>query len=178
MKIVWLILSVVLIFLAIFLGYFGAFATIQVEKNVVNEIFFVKERVTGDYSQTPVVQDRLFGQLQKDSIVSTKGIGIYYENPEEVQTEELRSDIGCVIEKDDVGLLREKTGYDLDTLPSGNYIIAEFPFRGTLSVIFGVIRVYPKLTAYAEKHDLELSYGVELCDVPENKMIYMMRIAE
>jgi len=178
MKIVWLIVSVIFIFIAIFLGYYGAFTPIHVQKESKDQIFFVKKTVTGDYAQTAKVQSDFFVALQEDLILSTKGIGIYYDNPKDVAIDDLRSDVGCVVLKTDTAKISTLFKYELAKLGAGDYIVAEFPFRGSLSVFFGVFRVYPKLTAFAEKNGLTLGYAVEICDVPNEMTYYMMRIAE
>lgn len=178
MRIFWLILAVVIIGVAIFFGYFGAFKPIKITEIELGEFYFVKKSVIGDYAQSGAVQMELYEALANDSIASTKGVGIYYDNPDTTPKEELRSDVGCIIDAKDTTKVQMLFKYELAKMDAGKYVSADFPFKGQLSIIFGVLRVYPKLAQYLKKHQLLSDYSVEIYDVPQKKVQYMFRLQD
>lgn len=176
MKVLWLVVSVVILSVAIFLGYFGAFTPIKVELKEQEEIYFVKKSIVGDYAQSGTVQAELYKSLLADSIETTNGIGIYYDNPQEVPVHELRSDVGCIISVEDTSKIHMLFKYEVAKLNRGSYITADFPFKGQMSIMFGILRVYPKLDTYSKENKLDIDYAVEIYDVPGKKTTYMMRL--
>jgi len=135
----------------------------------------VYENLTGDYKQSPVIMDKVYYSLLKDDKIETyKGFGIYYDNPQKVETSELRSEIGCILEeKDSLKINDLKNKYNIKTYPKGSYIVTEFPFKGKISVIIGLLKVYPKLADYVKKHGYNENGAVmEIYDTPNKKIVY------
>ncbi|HCO68693.1 MAG TPA: hypothetical protein DIT04_13175 [Dysgonomonas sp.] len=166
--------------LAGFYAYYGGFDEIpvRVEKQGGETIVF--EKVTGDYSQTPLYTDKIYNSLlNEDNLETTRGFGIFYDNPKDVETEKLRSEAGCIIdvELDSLQQARLTEKYNLKTLPESNYIIAEFPYKGSVSIMVGIFKVYPILEKYAEQNGLTAAGPVtEIYDVPGMKIVYRQEI--
>jgi DNA gyrase inhibitor GyrI len=159
-------------------AYYGGFKTIVFTTEEQGGETVVYEEMTGDYSQTPKVSDKIYQSLLNDEkIATTKGIGIYYDDPKVVEKSKLRSDIGCIIEGVDsatVAQLAQK--YRVKTLPKTRCLVTEFPYRGMMSVMIGVMRVYPAFEKYCSQNGLPENFVTEIYDVPNKKIIYRREI--
>jgi hypothetical protein len=168
------ILSLALILLAIYL-YFGGFSKIELQITEQGGETLVFEEITGDYKQSAVVMDRIYHDLLKNENIETfRGFGIYYDNPKVVEIEKLRAEAGCILETNQlkhIPKLEEK--YKIKTLPITSCVTTEFPYRGKLSVLLGILRVYPAMHKFAQFKELgELGEVVEIYDIPNKKIIY------
>ena len=174
MKIVLIILAVLVVSLIAVYAYYGGFKNISFSVEKQGGEFIVYENLVGDYSQSPKVSDRVYYALLNDEkIETTKGIGIYYDNPKNVAKDKLRSEIGCIVENADsatVARLAEK--YLVKTLPQSEFVVAEFPFKGKLSALFGIMTVYPALDKFCKEQGYAESPITEIYDVPNKKIIY------
>lgn len=174
MKIVLIIIGAFILFLVCLYAYYGGFKKISIRVEQQGGETIVYENVTGDYSQTPQYTDKVYyALLNDDKIETTKGIGIFYDNPKKVDKVKLRSEIGCVLDRIDSGTVRKLSDkYQLKTLPEGEYIIAEFPLKGSMSFMAGVLKVYPALNKYCAEHGYKDGPITEIYDVPNKKIIY------
>jgi effector-binding domain-containing protein len=170
----FVILGLAVILLAVYI-YFGGFAKIELQIAETGGETLVFEEITGDYKQSAVVMDKIYHDLlEKEDIETYRGFGIYYDNPKEVEIDKLRADAGCILEDSLLKHIPELEGkYNIKTLPTSTYISTEFPFRGKLSVLLGILRVYPALQKFAKSNQLDnLGEVVEIYDIPNKKIIY------
>ena len=174
MNIVLIIIAVLAILLIAVYTYYGGFSKISFRIENQGGETIVYENVTGDYSQTAKVSDKVYyALLNEEKVATTKGIGIYYDNPKIVEKDKLRSDVGCIVENiDSATLTRLAEKYQVKTLPQGNFVVAEFPFKGKLSVLFGVMKVYPALDKFNKENGYIESPVMEIYDVPNKKITY------
>ena len=180
MKIVLLIIIVLIITIIVTYAYYGGFKKINFSVEEQGGEILVYENMIGDYKQTPTVSDKVYYSLLNDyGIATTKGFGIYYDNPKEVEKSKLRSEIGCIVENlDSVTIDKLSNKFQIKTQPFKNYITTEFPFKGKLSVMFGIMKVYPALEKYLKEHRYSDSPIMEIYDVPNKKIIYRKEIIE
>lgn len=175
MNVVLVIVGVCILTLGIILCYFNAFKTIEctiVEEG--GEIIVYESRV-GDYKQSGEVMDRVYKTLIDSFGLQTyKGFGLYYDNPKEVETSQLRSDVGCILEDKDFARIPDiEREMAVSVIPKQQYIVAEFPYKGQLSVLFGIFKVYPALSEYVEQNGYRSDTPViEIYDVPNKKIVY------
>ncbi len=174
MKIILLIISILIITIIVVYAYYGGFKGINFSVKEQGGETLVYENMTGDYKQTPAVSDRVYYSLLNDyGIATTKGFGIYYDNPKKVEKSKLRSEIGCIVENIDSATIDRLSGkFLIKTYPYKSYITTEFPFKGKLSVMFGIMKVYPALEKYLKDHGYSDSPIMEIYDVPNKKIIY------
>ena len=174
MKIILIVIAILVVLIIVMYAYYGGFSKISFRMDNQGGETIVFESVTGDYSQTPKVSDKIYyALLNEEKIETTKGIGIYFDNPQKVAKDKLRSEIGCIIENaDSVTLARLTEKYQVKTLPQSNFVVAEFPFKGKLSVMFGIMKVYPALDKFCKEHGYNESPITEIYDVPNKKIIY------
>ncbi len=168
---------VIVIIIALLFGlysYYGGFYDVKVRTETVGGETMVYKKVTGDYKQTSSVTNEVYNYLLHDLGIETyKGAGIFYDNPKQVKKEELRSEAGCIIEPADIHKLDiTLCKYEIKQLPRRESVVAEFPYKGGISVLIGIIRVYPKLEEYVKTHHLPEHPVVEIYDVPGEKITY------
>lgn len=180
MKKVLLVVVIIIIVVAIALvsvyAYYGGFRTITFKTEEAGGEILVYEEVTGDYSQSPKVMDRVYyALLNDDKIETTKGFGIYYDDPKDVEKSKLRSEIGCIINEpiDSTTLADLSKKYKVKILPKGTYITTEFPNKGMMSTLVAIVKVYPALDKYVKENGFYDKVSVmEIYDVPNKKIIY------
>ena len=171
---IWIIVSIIIATIIVVLAYFGAFHNVTIRTESVGGETVVYKSVLGDYRQTASVSDEVYYYLQDElKIVTYKGIGLYYDDPKKVKKEELKSDVGCVIEPEDVEKLENADcKYKIKKLPVQESAVTEFPFKGFPSVILGLIKVYPKMNRYVIGNSIAPKPSVEIYDIPNKKIIY------
>ncbi|MGM0532783.1 MAG: GyrI-like domain-containing protein [Bacteroidota bacterium] len=171
-----LILIIVIVFVVVGIyAYFGGFKKISVQIQEEGGETLVYEELKGDYKNTGAVMDKIYYSLLNDENIETyKGFGMYYDDPKKVVKEKLRSEAGCILENIDRDNFRElKEKYQLKTFPQKQYITAQFPYKGKMSVMFSILKVYPALNKYAEANGYDVNTPVmEIYDVPNGKIHY------
>ncbi|GAB6121272.1 GyrI-like domain-containing protein [Dysgonomonas termitidis] len=176
-----LIFGIIILLVAIY-AYYGGFRTVNFEVKEAGGEVFVYENVTGDYSQSPVVMDSIYYALLNDyKIGTTKGAGMYYDNPQQVEKSKLRSEIGCILDTypDSMQMVVLSNRFKVKVLPKGNYIVGEFPNKGMISTIVGIMKVYPALTKYIETAGYKKDEPVmEIYDVPAKVIIYRQSVSK
>ncbi|WP_281541224.1 GyrI-like domain-containing protein [Maribacter aestuarii] len=172
------ILGLILVAMIGAFAYYGGFTKISPEIIQCGGETLVYEKMTGDYAQSAIVSDRVYQNLIDDhGIETTKGFGIYYDNPKTKEKSTLRSDVGCILETDFDKLDAIRADFEVSEYPLGEYLVAEFPNRGMSSVILGIIKVYPALERYVEENGYESDTPVmEIWDVPNKKITYRKQL--
>jgi len=181
MKIVLITFLILIALFLIIYTYYGGFKKIDFVISEQGGETLVYENLTGDYKQSPVIMDKVYYSLiNNDKVETYKGFGIYYDNPKNVETSKLRSEIGCILEeKDSLKVNDLKSKYNIKTYPKGSYIVTEFPFKGKISVIIGLMKVYPSLTNYLKKQGYgEKGAVMEIYDTPNKKIVYRKEIVK
>lgn len=176
MKIAIGVLITILFVLIVVLFHAGFFAGVSITEKEVGPYTLVYEDFIGAYKNTPKVQDKIYNSLLNDYKIETyKGFGIYYDNPKEVPEEKLRSEIGCILEEKDSARIEElkAKNFKIKEFPKTNAVVVEFPFNSSLSIIAGIMKVYPKLGEYRKEHNLPMREVMEIYDVPAKKIIYV-----
>ncbi len=174
LNVIVIIVTVIAALIVSVYAYYGGFKKIIFKVERQGGETLVYEDMVGDYSQTPKVQDKIYRTLLNDyKIETTKGFGIYYDNPKEVEKEKLRSEIGCIVEGlDSTTIVQLSTKFKVKTLPESNYIVTEFPYKGMISVILGIMKVYPVLEKYCRESETGNGPVMEIYDIQNKTIIY------
>jgi hypothetical protein len=174
-----IIVAVIVVASVAFLGTAGLFAKVQPKVAKTGAITFVYAPFVGPYAKTKGPMDKLYyGLLNEEKIETYKGIGIYFDNPANTPADQCRSIVGDVLEPGDLGkadALKAK-GYRITELPAGERLSAEFPFANPLSIMLGIMKVYPAIAAAAKDSPSAQGAMVELYDVPAKKIRYLVLI--
>jgi len=181
MKIALIIILIVTILLIGVISYYGGFKHVEVSVKEEGGELLVYEELTGAYKNSGKLMDKIYYKLlNEDKIATTKGFGIYYDDPGKVEESKLRSEAGCILEDKDtnkVHALKEK--YNIRKCAVKKYIWAEFPYKGKASVIFSLMKVYPALKGYAKEHGYyEDGAVMEIYDIPNNRIVYRKDISK
>lgn len=179
MKIVLITLLALAGLLLVAYAWLGGFTKVNVSEEIQGGETLVFKEVRGDYKKSGKMMDEVYYDLlNNEKIETTMGFGIYYDNPKEVETAELRSDAGCILTEADVDKaenLKEK--YQVKRFPEGKYVVAEFPFRSKMSVMMSIMKVYPALSKFCEEKGYQTDTPVmEIYDVPNKKILYRKEI--
>jgi hypothetical protein len=172
------ILSVTLIALTAIvsiLAWYGLFAKVTLSEQLIPSFSFAYEKHIGDYRQSGRIMGEIYKRLEEEGIDSTKGIGLYYDNPRKVPVKNLRSLAGCIL-PDEHTAKREtlKGRYLLATLPETKVPVIRFPYKGKLSVVLGTLKVYPRINAWFQEHPEHQGPIIEIYDVPKGEILYVL----
>ncbi len=170
------------ILIASFVGglfYFGILQEVTIQEQEIGPLKIVYETHLGDYSNVGEIQDKIYSSLREDGINTTKGFGIYYDNPKEVEKSLLRSETGVIIEEKDYSRISElRVKYNVKDIPKAKNVIATFPYRNKYSIMFGVFKVYPKLNKYIEEKNYKPSPAMEIYDKENQRIVYLFEIVK
>ncbi len=176
-KIIILVSGIIFLGIVAFLGYMGIFSTHAAVERTTGPYTFAYEDFTGPYKDTGPVFDRVYKALEKEGIKTTRGLGIYFDDPREVPAEKLKSQCGSVIEKKDLGRVPglEKK-FKIKKIEKHDSIVVEFPIKNSLSYMIGPMKCYPVLMEYAREKGVKTGIPFELYEMPENKILFIMEI--
>lgn len=176
-KIFLLIVGVLVIGVLVYLYYVGFFTKVTIEEKEMGPFVLVYEEHKGAYKNIGPVMDKVYNDLLADGVETTRGMGIYYSDPKTTPEAELRSVGGSIIEDKDADklpLLEKK--YKMMRLEGKKYLVAEFPYKNSMSILAGVLRVYPQITKYVADHKYQTKEMIEIYDMPNGKIFYLMAL--
>jgi DNA gyrase inhibitor GyrI len=157
------------------LAWHGLFANISITEKKAGPYVLVYKKHIGNYKNSGNVMDEVYKDLISNSIESSKGFGLYYDNPRKVKTAKLRCVAGCIVDGVGIEELKKKiSGYRIAEYPGSKCVIAEFPYRGKISINLGIFRVYPQLIDYLAYKKYDEMPIMELYDVPGHKIEYIV----
>jgi GyrI-like small molecule binding domain len=153
----------------------GIFSSPVITEKDIGPYTLVYTKYIGEYKNVGPVMDKVYYDLKnRYGIATTKGFGIYYDDPKTVSRDKLRSIVGCIVESksiNEIGDLRSSFG--VYEYPKSKSVVAEFPYKGKMSVIIGIFKTYPKLSAYVDSKKYESVPIMELYDQPNKKIEYI-----
>ncbi len=172
MKLIKKILTVLLVFVAIIIGiyaYFGGFAKIEFKAEEGGGEMVVYREMIGSYGKNGDLMKSIAEELEKDFEIKVfQGIGIYYDNPNEIATDDLHWEIGAIIQTDDKNKIEDlKKTFSIKTLPIQEYISVDMPMKGFFSIMVGTFKVYPKIEDYLK--DNGFSEEVPIMEIYDNQ---------
>ncbi len=175
MKIALIILGLVVAIVTALFIYYGGLRRVDfsIAKQGGETLVYVEQ--VGDYSKSAGPIDKMYySLLNEEGIETFRGFGIYYDNPQKVEKSRLRSEVGNILEDPDPAILKKLEGkYNIKTLPEKEYIVTEFPYRGKLSVIIGIMKVYPAMNRFVKENGFdEDGWVMEIYDMPGKKIVY------
>jgi hypothetical protein len=157
--------------------YMGYFDHINVAEKEEGGYKVIGVNVIGPYANVAKDMENVNKQIKDMGVVSTKGFGIYYDDPKMVSAEKCRSFVGNIIEEKDFELVSKlkPEGLQIDSIPKTKSLVAEFPIKNSLSYMIGPMKVYPELSKHMSEKGYETALSVEIYDIPNKKIIFMMQ---
>lgn len=159
-------------------GYSGGFSNpVVIEKEVEPMKMAVKEH-KGAYTKTKKPMDEVYEGLVSMGVEPAKGVGMYFDDPAKVAEEDLRSEVGSVLEglsEENLAEIGEK--FIVKEFEGGRAMVVEFPIKTMLSYMVGPMRVYPVIEEYwKSKGYEEFETAIEVYDVSNKIITYIMPI--
>jgi len=123
--------------------------------------------------------DKVYEVLSGVGILSATGIGIYYDDPEIISGENLRSDIGAVVIGSEITKVPQGAKIKIKNIWGKQSMVAEFSIKTSASYMAGVMKVYPALKKYMQEkwysHEVPV---IELYDMVAKKIYYVIEIVK
>jgi len=176
--IIAIIASIVIIAGIIVLARYGLFASVKISEQTAGPYTLVYTKHIGDYKNVAPVMDSLYSDLKDNyGMEPPKGFGLYYDNPRDVDKEELRSIVGCILDDGgDGNLVKVQERYSIGEYPESKSVVVEFPYKGSMSIMVGMMRVYPKLNKYFAENDYSQTPIMEIYDQQNAKIQYVASV--
>ncbi|MFA5879644.1 MAG: GyrI-like domain-containing protein [Candidatus Margulisiibacteriota bacterium] len=167
------------IILLLFLGYMGVFSKVTISEKEMGPYTLVYQSFVGPYQKTGKVFSEVYEKLKTDGIITEKGLGIYYDNPQTVPSDKLKSDCGSVIEGKNIVLFEKvKDKYQVKNIDKKLCLVGEFPIKNSFSYMLGAMKVYPILMNYAKEKNYKIDLSYELYDMPNKVTYYVFVISK
>lgn len=178
MKMIWIIGAIVVFIvmvMLIILSWYGLFAQVKIKEKNVGPYLLVYKKHIGGYMKVGPIMDKLYYDLKDNyHIETTKGFGLYYDNPQKVVEKQLRSIVGCIIEGKTVGDLNNLSNkYGVKEYPASKSVVAEFPYKGKISIFLGIFKVYPKLGTFISQRKYPQNPIMEVYDGSNKRIEYI-----
>lgn len=162
-----------------FLAYQGLLGEATITEKVVGPYAYAYEEFVGPYKDTGKVFDKVYTTLKDAGIETTKGIGVYMDNPMQVPADKLRSQCGSILEEKDMPRavqLRDKL--KLGTIPAQNSVMVELPLKNGLSYMIGPAKAYPALGKYIGERGYAAGLTYEIYDMQAKKIYYVIQVTK
>ena len=171
-----ILIVIVIVSAAAWLSYMGFFAKVTVIERKMGPLTFVYMPFKGDYAKTVPVFEMVRSKLAKEyNVRNVKGMGIYYSDPKITKKEDLRSDVGCLLERADALRADEiMKKMKVRIMFPKKYCTAEFPMKNQMSIILGIVKVYPEMTKYMKAKGYRQTPAIEIYE--KDRIIYAFEI--
>jgi len=180
LKKILMVLVILIVIVAVsaagWLSYMGFFAKVTVIEKQMGPLTFVYVPFKGDYAKTVPAFEMIRNKLAKEfNITNVKGMGIYYSDPKTTQTKDLKSDVGCLLDRPEalradeiMKKMRVRIMFPKD------YCTAEFPMKNNMSIMLGVMKIYPEMAKYMKAKGYRATPAMEIYE--KDKIIYAFEI--
>ena len=168
MKKVLIVLLALIVLGVIYLSTQGLFQSVEVEQRSMPGYRVVGINHVGPYEK---IGDA-FNQIHKiadEQSVPVKMIGVYFDNPNEVPAESLRSIAGVIVSEADSIKLSSLSNLTFLSIPAGEAAVSNFKT--------GAMKSYPKLTEYVESKGIAKQVNFVYEVYGEGKTEYVMQLA-
>lgn len=167
--IVGFILASGLFLVFMMLSYTGAFKDVTIETKELGPFYLYAQPHRGAYHKIVKQLEALEKLAAQEGISCLTTFGRFYDNPESVDEDRLKSDVGCLYEQQKPQLtetfLKEVTEQQIPA-----QLFVEGTFDGAPSI--GPFKAYPKIKEYIlEKGLVETGAPIEIYELSEQKGI-------
>jgi DNA gyrase inhibitor GyrI len=159
-----LIVIALLIFVALtYLANEGLFSNVHIQESDMPGYRVMGIEHRGPYEKIGPAFERM-SAIAKEKGLEPRMIGVYFDNPDMVAEDSLKSLAGMIVSVEDSLVLASLPELKPLIIPAGHAAISSFETDGMASMVIGAMKSYPKLTAYvAEKNrgeDVNFVYEV------------------
>ncbi|MBN2715671.1 MAG: hypothetical protein JXX14_07430 [Deltaproteobacteria bacterium] len=177
LKISFVVITTLVGILLILNGY-GLFTKVTFSKRDMGPYLLVYDKWVGDYKVTGAIMKNVSNDLlEQHGIKCASRFGLYLDNPQKVPTEKLRSIGGCVVTgRTERQLKALRLKFDVYQFPRTRSVVSDFPFKGTLSIVLGVMKVYPRLSEFLIAGNIRPGPVMELYNASKATITYISPI--
>jgi effector-binding domain-containing protein len=178
MKVLKIVLGVIICLIIIgtmIYANYGGFSKLNFQINKEGGETLVYQEMSGPYNQSGQVISKISYDLKTNfKIEPNRTFGTYLDDPRKVEKSKLRSEVGCILEDADTSRVYWiKANFNVKVCPVKNYITAEFPYKGRMSIMIGLMKVYPALMKYVKANGYSDEGPImEIYDMTNNKIYY------
>ncbi len=163
MRIAGIVAAIILVIILTLMWFMGVFQRIEVNAIESGPMRMVYIEHKGSYDKIAEKINQVKLYLDKQKIAVLDAFGEYYDDPQKVKTEDLRSAGGFLVIKD----IQPETSYKFKRIDKKLY--ASAIFIGSPAI--GPFMVYPKLMKWIEKNHYEIDgAAIELYKMTEDKI--------
>lgn len=172
-----LIIGILVVIVVGFLAYMGFFSTVKVDEKEEGGYTVAGMEIVGPYSKVGQYIGDVNKKLKEIGINSTKGFGIYYDDPKTTPNEKCRSFVGNIIDEKDFDKIKyiQSIGLKMDSIPKAKAVVAEFPIKNMMSYMTGPMKVYPVISKHLTDKKYTSALSFEVYDNVQNKIIFAMQ---
>ncbi|MDO9512231.1 MAG: hypothetical protein Q7J34_10770 [Bacteroidales bacterium] len=172
----WFIFVLVAI-VAAFFWYAGFFDRTHIEERQMASFYVAFRDHQGSYEQAQSLQNQIFLELVRDSIVPMKAVGIFFDDPSVGRQSSGRYRVGCIISSDNLTrAYASMSGYRIMAIPSARYIITQFPFDNKLSAVAATTKAYHAFAAYRKTRGMKKRPVMEVYDEAAGTITLMTEV--
>lgn len=177
-KITLLVIAILAIIIVSVMAFLGFFDKIQIIEKEAGGYLVVGSEFKGPYMDTYQTMNKVDSTLRNAGIECTKGFGIYYDDPKEVDPKDCRSFVGNIVENADSAILSKiiQLNLKVDSIPLKSSAVVEFRIKSNASYMIGPMKVYPAFNEYIKNKGVSPTLFVEVYDVPAKKTYYIMQL--
>jgi len=130
-----------------------------------------------DYKNVWPVMDGIYSILKKAGIQQIAWIWIYHDNPEKVPVDQLRSQIGSVIDAEDISKIADLwLSYQTQIVAKSQNLVVSFPYKNKISYMIWAMKVYPFLNSYISSKWYTIEDPmIEIYDTTNKTIYYMVK---
>ena len=145
------------------LTYLEAFSRVGVAEEELGPFQFLYVEQKGDYQQTGQSIRKISTELSKLGITGRNGYAVYWDDPDKVRREDLRSEAGIILNPEDLEKVKGFEGlFKTKIFEKTRFMVARFPFKSSLSILVGVFKAYPAIGKYAQEHGYLPTFAIEI----------------
>ena len=161
----------------VFMSYMGMFSRPVISERDMGPYSVVYEEYTGPYENMGKIFKKITDEMKAEGVETSKGLGVYLDDPKKVSPDKLRSQGGLIIERKDLPKVPElKQKYSVMEINAAPCVVIEFPIKNNLSYMLGPIKNYTILSKYFELKNYQPGRIYEIYDMANKKILYVMEI--
>lgn len=141
--------------LTVLWAYYGGFSTpaplVRAEAGPFHVVYV---RHVGPYKKVGDVIKKLKSDVEAAGIKDGLSGGLFYDDPKIAGPERCRADAIVVLKPEQLEKFKDHPTLKTKTVPRREYLTTVFPYRGRMSVLAGLMKVYPMYDKFAKENNL------------------------
>lgn len=179
MKKTLIVISVIVVVLLAFLSYEGIWATAKIEKAEEGGYVMMGIDHKGAYYKIGDTMKKLQDEVKAAGIENPKFAGMYYDNPDEVAEDSLRSFAAVIIDSPaDSAKLMAMKNYKVVEVEKGSALICDMRTPDMISTIIAVYKAYPAFSTYFKSNPEDaksIKYTYELYKEGTTRFVFQYK---